>query len=120
MSDLYYDYEIDYDFAEQDYFEDFEAEKVDRVFDYNFIASILTDRGLPWLTRTIHYLKYSSSFHPTWNIVGLSEGSDTHFISNIARDHGWGWVDAQIILIQGIKFRLSLFSQQLPIDVEPF
>ena len=115
MSDMYYDYDPCYDCDEPE-----DSNHVDRVIDYNFIASILTDRGLPWLTRTIHALQYSSSFHPTWNIVGLSEGSDAHLLANIARDHGWGWVHAQIILIQGMKFRLSLTPQLPQIDVEPF
>ncbi len=109
---MYYDYDPCYDCDEpEDY------DHVDRVIDYNFIASILTDRGLPWLTRTIHYLKYSSFPLST---MCLSEGSDANLIFNIAKDYGWNWVDAQIILIQNTQFRLSLVPQLPRIDVEPF
>lgn len=112
MSDLYYDYDPCYDCDEpEDY------DHVDKVIDYNFIASIMTDRGLAWLTKTIHLLKFSSFPLST---MSLSEGSDANLIFNISKDHGWGWVDAQLILLQGIQFRLSLVPHQPQIDVEPF
>lgn len=110
---MYYDYDPCYDCDCPENYD----HTVDESFDTFYIASILDQNGLSWMTRIIHSLKYSQSQS---HLLSFAEACDASMLSNIGRDHGWSWVDAQIILIQGIKFRLSLFPQQLPIDVEPF